>query len=396
MAQACYIPQYKTASFKGVTFDATTAESDHGRRGAEGEFVFGEETAYADLGRKIRRFHLKARWVLNSHIEDATNFIRVIESPGPGTLVHPTRGAMQAGCKVAKVKDDILEGKGITTAELEFVEANSWFGAFQLGAQLIAVQLSPLLAAVGASFTSSFGITNLSFLAVPTLTSVAAAALRTMAEQMDAAVGLKQDPIIAAVRANIDLLSDDPFLLADADRTWNALSSIAAVIDRFATSPTAAIASFRRAANWAATYPVVIGDASPHADLLFAAVAISSAGYIARNSMQVPAATMQDALAQYDMVDTLLSNELIVARAKCDNCLFMALQQFQADTRSALLNRAYNSPAIVQYNFNRGLPSLVAAHEIYGDAKKFGLIELHNRFSSPFLLSGDVTAPRAA
>ncbi|RPH73630.1 hypothetical protein EHM76_05065, partial [bacterium] len=42
---------YVPASFKGVQFYCVDADVEGGRRGAEGEFPFGEETAYADLGR---------------------------------------------------------------------------------------------------------------------------------------------------------------------------------------------------------------------------------------------------------------------------------------------------------------------------------------------------------
>ena len=46
------------------------------------------------------------------------------ESTGPGILVHPTRGAVMAACRSAKVKDEIEDKAGETTADLEFVEAN--------------------------------------------------------------------------------------------------------------------------------------------------------------------------------------------------------------------------------------------------------------------------------
>jgi hypothetical protein len=168
------------------------------------------------------------------------------------------------------------------------------------------------------------------------------------------------------------------------------------VIDRFAVTPAAAVNAFRGAANWAATHPPVAGDAGSLADLVLASTSIISAAYLARNAIQIRASTMQEALVQYDMVDTVLASELMVARAKCDNCLFMALQQFQIDARNTMLSRAYNSPAVIQYNLQRGISSLVAAHEIYGDAKKFGLIEAHNKPFAPYAMSGQITAPKVA
>ena len=107
MALGCYTAPYLPASFKGVPFEALTAESEHGRRGAEGEFPFGEQTAYADLGRKIRRYSLKARFVLNSHVDDSAALIAACESPGSGALAHPTRGIVNAACTSCKVSGGV-------------------------------------------------------------------------------------------------------------------------------------------------------------------------------------------------------------------------------------------------------------------------------------------------
>src|SRR5262245_33307215 len=112
------------ASFKGVGFQCTDADAEGGRRGAEGEFPFGEDTAYADLGRKIRVYHLTAVFREDDHVGDSSALFAVCESPGPGILVHPTRGTVMAACRSCKVSDKLEEGQGETTAELEFVEAN--------------------------------------------------------------------------------------------------------------------------------------------------------------------------------------------------------------------------------------------------------------------------------
>jgi len=109
---------YVPASFKGVQFVCTDADIEGGRRGAEGEFPFGENTAYADLGRKIRVFHLTAAFREDDHVLDAQALFAACESPGPGILVHPTRGTHMAACRSVKVSDKVEEEAGLTTAEL--------------------------------------------------------------------------------------------------------------------------------------------------------------------------------------------------------------------------------------------------------------------------------------
>src|SRR6187402_496026 len=95
------------ASFKGVQFYCTEADVEGGRRGAEGEFPFGEQTAYADLGRKIRVYHLTAYFREDSHVWDSQALFVACESPGPGILVHPTRGAVMVACRSIKLSDKI-------------------------------------------------------------------------------------------------------------------------------------------------------------------------------------------------------------------------------------------------------------------------------------------------
>ena len=112
------------ASFKGMGFWCTEASIEGGRRGAEGEFPFGEDTAYADLGRKIRTFNLTAVFREDDHVLDASAFFAICESPQPGILVHPTRGTHLVACRQITVSDKLEEAEGETTAELEFVEAN--------------------------------------------------------------------------------------------------------------------------------------------------------------------------------------------------------------------------------------------------------------------------------
>ena len=117
------------ASFKGVQFYCTEADIEGGRRGAEGEFPFGEDTKYADLGRKIRVYNLTAVFREDDHVSDSQALFTACESPGPGMLVHPTRGSFMAACRKIKIKDPLEEGIGESEAELEFVEANIGFGA---------------------------------------------------------------------------------------------------------------------------------------------------------------------------------------------------------------------------------------------------------------------------
>ena len=145
---------YVVASFKGVQFYCTDADIQGGRRGAEGEFPFGEETAYADLGRKIRVCNLTAAFREDNHVGDSYALFAACESPGPGILVHPTRGTFMAACKSVKISDKLEDTAGETIAELEFVEANPV--GTGIGGMLFGIISSALNTTSSASFQRDY------------------------------------------------------------------------------------------------------------------------------------------------------------------------------------------------------------------------------------------------
>ena len=69
---------------------------------------------------------------------------------------------------------------------------------------------------------------------------------------------------------------------------------------------------------------------------------------------------LQQALDQYDSIVKVLSEEAAFARAACDNETFLALRKFLGEAQAALLNRAYNLPPLISYEFPGGVSSLVA------------------------------------
>lgn len=394
MAVGCYTPRYLTARFKGVAFICIEAESEHGRRGAEGEFPFGENTAYADLGRRIRNYSLKAVFRENSHIKDSGRLIKACESPGPGTLVHPTRGSLQAACKSIKVHDDIENGQGETTCDLTFVEANDWLGGFNIGSGLAGINLGPVTTALNAYFSRRYNVAQKPFFARPVIRDTAAAAIGTIRSGLASASGIQSDGTFWKVASELDGLASNPIDAAVTDRAWLGISGGFASIDRYGTNPSIKIQSYRSIANWAAVTPAIPVLAADSIDAIMTALRVLSAGYIAKSATEIPVNTMQDAFRQYDMVVALIGDEMTRARSQCEDELYLALRDFLVEAQTALLTRAFTLPPVVQYKFYGGVSSLTAAHEIYGDAKQFGTIESYNSLQFPWHVGPDITAPR--
>lgn len=118
----------RPASFRGASFDAFEQHSESGgRRLVRHEFPL-RDTPYAeDLGRKagqwqVEAFILRNRW---ADYETARDKLReALNAAGPGTLVHPWIGQMQACVDGYTVRESTREG-GYCQFSVTFVEAGS-------------------------------------------------------------------------------------------------------------------------------------------------------------------------------------------------------------------------------------------------------------------------------
>src|SRR5690606_16264091 len=86
----------------------------------------------------------------------AAALIAVCETPGPGPLVHPTRGIILSACKQLRVRDNPLEEAGVTYFDMDLVEAEIFPNGLSLGSQLLGLLMTPLLEAQEESFTEEY------------------------------------------------------------------------------------------------------------------------------------------------------------------------------------------------------------------------------------------------
>jgi prophage DNA circulation protein len=383
MAEACYTEPYLPASFKFVSFKAVEASSEHGRRGAEGEFPFGEGTAYADLGRKIRTYSIQARFDGNDHVLRAAALIAVCEAKGPGVLVHPTRGVIaSAACRSLKVTDRVEEEQGVTTVDLVFVEANNWPNGLSLLGQLLGFALGAIIGPARAHFLSRYRPASVPSFRLGQVVGTAQAQVSNIAVEYAAATVSNGDDLNRnRTISDLTRLAEDDILAADP-----------AVMDRGLALGLNAIAlkltgtekfrAFRRLANGAAQGSSFGGVAGQAENATFAAVRAIAATYMAEGVMEQNTATSTDVFAQIDAIDALVQGEMAYARAACENDLFLALAQFRTDALAQLYGKAYDSPGVARFDFGGRVHPLVAAYSIFGDAKRHRDVEAMNVVSA--------------
>lgn len=366
------------ASFKGVPFYCTDADIEGGRRGAEGEFPFGEDTAYADLGRKIRVFHLTAYFREDNHIGDASALFMVCESPQPGILVHPTRGTHMVGCRSIKVSEKLEEAQGETTAEMEFVEANPV--GTGLGGMLFGIISSALSATSQASFLRDYqpatvsqpwraDIVNTAQQLVATVATVTKQVLPPDAPLSDHRDVLRmeevaQDDGLAVTGANVD----------------SALSNGFNTIPIHVADPNDLFRIMRRLANAATTSsPLPHGVAVESEEAVLSRHRVLAAIGMAEAAMSRKYAYVDEALAAMDAVLAVLSDEAQAAYSNCDNPLFLELRSYATQFAQMMNDLAYRLPGLVAVDFSGGVHPLVAAYTIYRDATRHRELETRNK-----------------
>jgi prophage DNA circulation protein len=366
------------ASFKGVGFLCTEADIQGGRRGAEGEFPFGENPAYADLGRKIRVYNLTAVFRDDNHVWDSYALFKACESPGPGLLVHPTRGTVMAACRTIKVKDSLEASAGETTADMEFVEANTGFTGI-LGS-IFGIISTALFGVSQASFLRDY---NPALVSQPWRTDVI-----NKAQQLVGATATTAGRLLTPDSPSADWrdvlhmqeVVEDDGLAASATTVDDAMSDGFSMISRTVMDQTTKFNIFRRLANAAttATANLPAGYATLSDEAVTSRHRIQSAIGMAEAAMGRKYPTVDECLAAMDTVLAVLDDEAHAAYSECDNKLYMEIKKYAVEFAKMMHDLSYRLPTRIVVNFSGGVHPLVAAYTIYKDSKRHRELEEQN------------------
>jgi prophage DNA circulation protein len=393
MAEACYKDPYLPASYKGVPFEALEVNSQHGRRGAEGEFPFGEETAYADMGRSIRTYSISGRFATNDHVLRAAALIAVVELPGPGPLVHPTRGVIMAACKQLRVRDNPTEEQGVTYFDMDMVEANVWPNGLSLVGFVLGLALAPLIEGLNDSFDEQYHPEEATFYDRGAVLGTASTSVNSIYTGYVQAAKNENNIKVYRSFAAFQTLSSDPGLLAKPNTMKQAMSDGMALIDKYGTSVQKQ-QLFREIINQNGGSILVGRTGRASVNAVQSYTRLLAAGYMAKAFLEVTPADMNEAFTQYDRVVAVFEEELKIINEACDSKLYVRLSRFFEDLKGKLLNRAYNSPPLIAFQFGSAVPSVVAAYEIYTDATQFLDLEKKNPYGFPWMIGPTVIGAR--
>ncbi len=390
MATACYTAPYLPSSFKGVPFESIEASSVHGRRGAVGEFAFGETTAYGDLGRKNRTYSISARLVENNHVIQAAALIAAVESPGAGILVHPTRGVVNAACTTLTIRDSVLEEQGISYADMEFVEANEWPAGLSFGSAISSLAINAVIAAASAVFLGAYDPRSAPYHRRAAVTNTAANIIATIRDEYARATA--GDISLKRYRAlsDFDTIISDDVLLQDKYTVKDAIvlgiSAVAATL-----GGASKFDAMKRIVN-AAAEPPLPGRAGAIQEATILLTRVVAGTYLAQAGTEKTYTTSDEAFQYLDTAVLVLDSEAQISYQACSNDLFLELRRFTVQTQSAIYQRAFTLPGLIEYQFNGAKHPLVAAYDIWGDAKRHRELEVSNLISHTGRIGGSIVA----
>lgn len=373
-------------SFRGAMFIQPHNEMEFGRRGEVHELPLRDIPIPEDLGRMARKHQIRV------FIDDSFDggyfaardaLIKAIETPGPGTLIHPWYGTLRVVIRRPSVEEESRRGRRATFS-FTAVEVADQKQVTPTSAVVTAtkVQSSADAANVAASndFTNQWNIAGLPNVQISQLQSRMASTL-TGVESLVSGI---TDPITSAVNSPLGIVTT----------ILDAIQSIPGLF----TSPLSAIQSYRSLwssgnSNPALPTTTALRRQQGTSDAAFRSFVQRSAVIeAARQSSLMSFDTAEQALSMQTLLLDQLDDQMLAVDPvngwPIDDAVYDALSSLRTAVAIDLRNRGARLPDLVSYTPGATLPALVIAHQIYGDATRADEIVQRNNIEHPGFIQG--------
>lgn len=115
--------EFQPASFRGVPFHVSAADTSIGRRMVVHEFPLADTPQAEDLGRRPSEFQVDGFLIGDDYLGQMKRLIGALTFPGPGTLVHPSMGTMQVVLpQQSRLREQFIDRRGMVTFSLLFMD----------------------------------------------------------------------------------------------------------------------------------------------------------------------------------------------------------------------------------------------------------------------------------
>jgi prophage DNA circulation protein len=116
---AAWAKSLHQTSWRGTIFYTNNIEFATNRKLVAHEYPFSDDPDIEDLGRGMRRVTIDAYLVGDDYANQSNAFLVQVELSGPGELIHPAVGTMQANCKSTSISFSKDDGR-VVILKMEF------------------------------------------------------------------------------------------------------------------------------------------------------------------------------------------------------------------------------------------------------------------------------------
>lgn len=379
------------ASFRGVPFFVETAEREGGRRTVRHEFPLRDRPFIEDMGRQARSYPVEGYVIGEAYISRRDSLIAALELPGPAELVHPYYGTLRAACTRFRVRESTSDG-GMARFAIEFEEtepASSYPDETFDAEAVVAASSDAAWAQKIAEFTAKYHVDGQPASALASLSAVVSSA----AAALDAALA----PLVQSAQDLALLKKDLNDLVLDASALARApLDLVATLGTMFSTLASLPLTAGQGVQALLAAYGFTPSVARPPATT--ATRIQEQANYDALLGMVRSLAVIQAAriapTQQYDSYDAAaalrdaIGEKLDELADSAGDDSYGALVQLRADLVRAVPGEKSDLPRLVRYTPAYTVPSLVLAHQLYGDLSREADIVARNQVNRPGFIPG--------
>jgi prophage DNA circulation protein len=395
----------RQASFRGVPFYTKTTTSEQGRRNAIHEYPQRDLAYLEDMGRKGRAFTLEAYVIGPNYMPARDALIAALETPGPGTLVHPYRGNLNVALTApARIIESADEG-GMARFTLMFMETgdNTQPSIRPDTSALVGAAADAANASLNTSFGKTFNVAGMADYVATEASAVVNSALNTITKVANfGRTGPLSELLNSAttISNSISSLMLAPTMLATAiqgqllglsNLVQNPQDAYSNMQSFFGSSPEPIQVSYVPATTPSRIQQSVnqtgVLDLVRRTAVVEAARASSQMTFGSYNEAQATQAALTDALDAELISNTLMPDGTTVP---LDDDVYDVLLDLRVAVVRDISTRGANLAKLTTVTLQSTMPSLVAAYRIFGDCTMESDLVDRNNIVRPGFVPGGV------
>lgn len=388
----------RPASFRGVPFQIEDHNLTGGRRGPLHEYPGRDVPFRQDLGRKARRYRVRAFVIGEEYMAARDRLLRALETPGPGILIHPYFGAVNVA--VTEQGFSLLETNRrgrLAEFVISFVDAgeNRLPRAGTDRASTVNKTSDTASNAVKSRFKDRFDAKNRpAFVAtaavgyVKALSQSLSTATRT-AKSIGSLGAL--DSALSAIDADAPTLVTETGNLADRVTALFGIAGVASATPRDGANNLVKLSSFGATFAAVPTNTEVRRAEGQNQDAFTALARRGALIDAARLSPDAAFDTFGEATRFRDALTGAIDAEAISAGEARDDASYLALSALSAAVAADITARAADLSRVVEILPAVTAPVQVIAHRLYGDAGRADEVRNLNNIAHPGFVPGGET-----